>query len=360
MFKPMLLAHPIKIIIFFITSFIIVTNLSACNKAIKTYHLKGKTMGTHYQISLAVSSQQTFNANTQADLQQAIEQTLAEINQAMSTYQTDSAISRFNRHQTLDWFAVPQNLAQVTQNALTVSQQSHGAFDPTVYPLVKLWGFGENFAQQVPNPKDLQAAKAIVGYQHLQVRLQPPALKKSQAGLMLDLSAIAKGYAVDQLSDLLLAQGWQNHLVDIGGEVKAQGVNAKGVAWRIGIEQPDSAPQHVFQGIQLQNTSVATSGNYRNYFEADGKRYSHTIDPASAKPVTHNLASATVIHPNNEWADAYATTLMVLGLEKALAFAEQHQLAVYLLAYDDQADQADQEKKISAHYSSAFKPYLNR
>ncbi|MGV6808734.1 MAG: FAD:protein FMN transferase [bacterium] len=329
----------------------------ACNNAVKTYHLTGQTMGTHYQISLVVAAQQTFHADIQTDLQQAVEHTLADINQAMSTYQKDSAISRFNHYEGIDWFAVPYNLAQVTQNALTISQQSQGAFDPTIYPLVKLWGFGEHFAQQVPHQKDLQTAKAMVGYQHLQVRLQPPALKKSQAGLMLDLSAIAKGYAVDQLSDLLLTQGWQNHLVDIGGEVKAQGVNAKGIAWRIGIEQPDVAPHQVAQGIQLNNTSVATSGNYRNYFEVEGKRYSHTIDPVTGEPVTHTLASATVIHPSNEWADAYATTFMVLGLEKALAFAEQQQLPVYLLAYDDQVNQV---RNITAHYSSAFKPYLNK
>lgn len=352
MFKSLLLAHPIKIIVFFM----MIAHLTACNQAVKTYHLTGQTMGTHYQISLVVSAQQTFHANRQTALQQAVEYKLAEINQAMSTYQKDSAINRFNHYQGLDWFAVPDNLAQVTQHALTISQQSHGAFDPTIYPLVKLWGFGEHFAQKIPNPQDLQAAKAIVGYQQLQVRLQPPALKKSEAGLMLDLSAIAKGYAVDQLSDLLLAQGWQNHLVDIGGEVKAHGVNAKGLAWRIGIEQPDVAPHQVVQGIQLSNTSVATSGNYRNYFEVEGKRYSHTIDPTTGQPVTHTLASATVIHPSNEWADAYATTLMVLGLEKALAFAEQYQLPVYLLAYDDQTNQA---RKMTSHYSSAFKSYLN-
>jgi len=339
----------LKIIAFILILFSLY-HLQGFNKSTKTYELSGKTMGTHYQISLVISSPQTFTANHQQDLQQAIEQELASINQAMSTYQADSAISQFNRYQGTDWFPVSENLASVTQNALTVSQQSHGAFDPTVYPLVKLWGFGEKFAQQIPDPQALQTAKAKVGYENLQVRLQPPALKKNQAEVMLDLSAIAKGYAVDQISTLLTQQGWHNHLVDIGGEVKALGLNARSTGWQIGIEQPDTRQQQVTQGVQLHNTSIATSGNYRNYFEVDGKRYSHTIDPTTGKPVTHTLASATVIHPQNEWADAYATTLMVLGLEKGLAFAEQYQLPVYLLAYKD--------KQLSAHYSSAFKPYL--
>jgi thiamine biosynthesis lipoprotein len=344
-----LLVNFFKIIAFILVLFSL-SSLQGCSESTKTYELRGKTMGTHYQISLAISPPQTLTASHQQDLQQAIEQALASINQAMSTYQADSAISQFNRYQGTEWFPVSENLASVTQNALTISQQSHGTFDPTVYPLVKLWGFGEQFAQQIPDQQALQTAKAKVGYENLQVRLQPPALKKNQGDLMLDLSAIAKGYAVDQISALLMQQGWQNHLVDIGGEVKAHGLNAKGIAWRIGIEQPDTTPQHVMQGVQLHNTSIATSGNYRNYFEVDGKRYSHTIDPTTGKPVTHTLASATVIHPQNEWADAYATTLMVLGLEKGLAFAEQYQLPVYLLAYKD--------KQLTAHYSSAFKPYL--
>lgn len=325
--------------------------LIACSDRTISNQINGSTMGTYYQISLITPTALALDESTQ--LQQAIEQRLKNINQQMSTYLADSDITRFNQSTSTDWVSVPKALADITHNALIVSEQSHGAFDPTIYPLVKLWGFGEQFRSTIPKQVTLDHTKDNTGYQFLSVQLNPPALKKTKPSIMLDLSAIAKGYAVDQLSDLLIEAGYENHMVDIGGEIVAKGTNSKQQPWRIGIEKPSShvSQRTAVQGISLNNQSIATSGSYRNYFEQEGKRYSHTIDPNTGKPVDHTLASATVIHPSNQWADAYATTLMVLGAEKGLAFAEQHKLAVYLISHEG--------SELKTQHSSAFEPYLS-
>lgn len=330
--------------------FFILLTLSACSDRTTTNQINGSTMGTYYQISLITPTALASDESKQ--LQQTIEQHLKNINQQMSTYLAESDISRFNQSTSTDWVSIPTALADITHNALIVSKQSNGAFDPTIYPLVKLWGFGEQFRSRIPDEAILKQTKDNTGYKFLSVRLNPPALKKTKPSIMLDLSAIAKGYAVDQLSDLLIKAGYENHMVDIGGEIVAKGTNSKQQVWRIGIEKPSShvSQRKAVQGIALNNQSIATSGSYRNYFEQEGKRYSHTIDPSTGRPVDHTLASATVIHPSNQWADAYATTLMVLGAEKGLAFAEQHQLAVYLISHEG--------KELKTQYSSAFESYL--
>lgn len=330
---------------------IMILTLAACTKEPAPEQIQGSTMGTYYQVSL---TERTALTNAQiVELKEKIEEHLRDINQQMSTYISDSSISQFNQSDSTDWFPVPFELAQVTQNALLVSQQSNGAFDPTIYPLVKLWGFGDSFRRTVPSKSLLQQTSIDIGYQHLSVRLNPPALKKTKANLMLDLSAIAKGYAVDQLSQLLSEAGFENHMVDIGGEITTKGTNSKQQPWRIGIEKPhasNTTQRVAMQGVSLNNKSIATSGNYRNFFEQEGIRYSHTIDPSTGYPVEHTLASATVIHDSAEWADAYATALMVLGTKKGLAFAEKHKLAVYLISHNG--------SKLTTHQSSAFDAYL--
>lgn len=320
--------------------------LSGCNSDIQTYKLQGKTMGTQYNISIV--KPETIDIQ---NLQASIDEKLVNINQQMSTYLDDSELSRFNQTPSTDWFEVSSPVVKVVNAALTVSQQSHGAFDATVFPLIKRWGFGPEFRQDIPSNEELKTLNEQIGYEHIQVRTEPPALKKDKVGIMLDLSAIAKGYAVDQITEYLNQQGFTNHLVEIGGEVRATGLNAKQQAWQIGIEKPLNNQRSQFIGIPLNNESVATSGNYRNYFEHEGKRYSHTIAPKTGKPVTHQLASVTVIHPENMWADAYATAIMVLGEEKGLALAEELKLPVYLLNHTE-------DGQLKESHSTAFKKYL--
>jgi len=309
-------------------------------------HLQGFTMGTEYHVKL-VDLTEGFDKQ-QLHLQ--IEQRLRDINALMSTYQKDSVLSQFNQNDSTDWVSITPELLEVIQAAIELSRASEGAFDITVGPLVNLWGFGPAIkAGEVPSDMDIATAKARVGFKHLQIRFEPPALKKSRADLYLDLSAIAKGYAVDQLAEHLENQGIQNYLVDIGGELRTKGHNADDKVWRIAIEQPvpgQRAAQHI---VAVPNMGVATSGSYRNFFQLQGQRFSHTIDPNTGWPVKHRLVSATVLHPQAMYADAWATTFMVLGVEKALKLAEQKQLAVFLLE--------DTDKGVLEHTSKAFLDY---
>jgi thiamine biosynthesis lipoprotein len=276
------------------------------------------------------------------DVSELIERELLAVNQEMSTYLPDSALSRFNAAPVAAWIDVPEHLAVVLDAALQLSRESAGAFDATVGPLVNLWGFGppdprdsEGKTTGVPDPARIAAVRARVGYDRLEVQDRPPRLRKS-APLYVDLSAIAKGHGVDRVAHKLHAAGCSDLLVDIGGEVRAEGASPSRRAWRIGVEVPD--PQS-FGGIQrvieLQGMAAATSGDYRNFRDLEGKRYSHTIDPRTGYPITHNLASVTVLHSSAMWADGYATALNVLGPEEGFALAERLGLAALFVVRDD-------------------------
>lgn len=322
--------------------------LSACQPAqqARLEHLQGQTMGTEYHVKLV-------DAPAELDIQalhQQLEQRLKGINDLLSTYQEDSELSRFNQNPSTDWVDISPPLLFVIQAALDISQASNGAFDITVGPLVNLWGFGPAVkADEIPAEKDIAAAQARVGFQYLHIRSEPPALKKTLPDLYLDLSAIAKGYAVDQLAEHLEQQGIINYLVDIGGELRTAGHNAQQQIWRVAIEQPVPGQRAVQRIIQVPTLSVATSGSYRNFFQLQGRRFSHTINPHSGWPVKHRLVSASVLHPQAMQADAWATTFMVLGVEKALQLAEQKNLAVFLLE--------DTDDGVLEHASSSFLLY---
>ncbi|HHL19651.1 MAG TPA: FAD:protein FMN transferase [Thiothrix sp.] len=293
--------------------------------------LMGTTMGTQWHIKL-----HPIPENKLAQLKHTLEQQLIAINNTFSTYQTDSAISRFNRFKSKEAFAVSAEFVTVINAAQSVSKASQGAFDITIAPLINLWGFGKAFKVSIPTDQQIETAKRTVGFQHLIVQTSPPALYKTIPSLHIDLSAIAKGYAVDQLATTLEQHGIQNYMVEIGGEIRLKGRNAYGNNWQIAIQKPDATQsEHTQQLISLAQTAIATSGDYYNYFEANGKRYSHTINPISGKPITHNLASVTVLHRSAMMADAYATALSVLGAEKGMALAEHLHLAVTMLIRDD-------------------------
>jgi len=300
---------------------------TSCTKAPSRVLITGKTMGTQYHITLA-SLPDKLNVAT---IKSEIKDLLKKINQQMSTYIADSEISRFNQYSKTDWFPVSEDLTFVVSAAQHVSQQTQGAFDITVAPLVDLWGFGTKTIFKIPNDTQINTILNNVGYQQLNVSINPPALQKKNKHLRIDLSAIAKGFAVDKVAELLEIKGIKNYLVEIGGEIHIHGMSKPNTPWQVGIESPNSNGSKTKQGLLLSNIALATSGNYRNYFIKDGTRYSHTINPLTGRPITHNLASITVLHQSSMMADAYATALTVMGDDKGKIFAKKLPLYVNMM-----------------------------
>ncbi|MGH8584581.1 MAG: FAD:protein FMN transferase [Gammaproteobacteria bacterium] len=265
-------------------------------------------------------------------IQSTIDEALTAIDRLMSTYRVDSVLSRFNASRSIDWVEVAPELVRVVEEAQRVSRVSGGAFDISVGPLVALWGFGpSSSAYRIPSSEAIQAVKARVGYHRIHTRVSPPALRKDLPGVELDLSAIAPGYAVDRVAELLDAHRAQGYLVDIGGEQRIKGRKSDGMPWRIGIASPVEVNPGIRQTLLLTAGGLATSGDYRNNFEQGGKRYSHLIDPVSGYPIAHTLASVTVISDTAMRADALATALMVLGPVRGLALAERERLAALFI-----------------------------
>ena len=296
-----------------------------------TVRLSGATMGTRYHITWLGSAEQP----SPEQLHSGIEAVLEDVNASMSTWREGSEISRFNRSPAKEWFSLSQPFADVFAMARLVSEASGGAYDVTVAPLVNLWGFGPEMGEEVPAAADIAAALKNVGQGRLDFDPRGPALRKP-GPMALDFSSIAKGYGVDRVAEWLEAQGVQHYLVEIGGEIRVAGHSPRGEPWRIAIEKPSpdalrAVGRSVQETIILTDAALATSGDYRNFFEVDGVRYSHTLDPRTGTPVRHELVSVTVIHPSATMADAWATALTVLGAEAALALAQKEQLAVYLV-----------------------------
>ncbi len=283
-------------------------------------------MGTRYHINLVVTPKDK-SLPSKARIKDTIDGLLLSLNQQMSTYIADSEISRFNQYKKTDWFPVSRDFALVASAAQGVSQASKGAFDITIAPLIERWGFGAKAQFEIPDAVEIKAIQKNTGFTKLAVRENPPALKKSNKNIQIDLSAIAKGFAVDKIIQALQAMGFSNALVEIGGEIRNIGFNQQGKPWRIGIEAPDHATT-VSDSLLTSNTSLATSGNYRNFFVKDGVSYSHTISPVTGSPVKHDMRSITVIHDSAMLADAYATAFMVLGSEKTKQFVRQNQIRV--------------------------------
>lgn len=315
--------------------------LAACRWSPSTttpLRLSGATMGTSWSVTLGRLPADT----TRDQLQLLLQQRLDRINALMSTYDPASELTRFNDQRSSDWFPVAAETAAVVALAQQISRQTGGAFDVTVGPLVDLWGFGPlPRASQPPTAQQIEQTRRRVGYRHLQVRRSPAALRKTVAGLRVDLSAIAKGYAVDQLAELLAQHGVHDALVEIGGELRLLGHRLDGQPWRIAIERPEPGSSAVEKLLALQPTAVATSGNYRNFYQAAGQRYAHTIDPTSGYPTQHRLASATVLAPSAAQADALATALMVMGEQRARAFCKREGIAALLLIHQGSAIAAE-------------------
>ncbi|HEX7114451.1 MAG TPA: FAD:protein FMN transferase [Steroidobacter sp.] len=309
--------------------------------------LTGPTMGTTYTIKITAVPEGV----TAKELRTTVEGVLAEVDRSMSGYRADSEISRFNAATTTDWVPVSGDLAHVVQAALEVSRLSEGAFDVTVGPLVEAWGFGPKDARSLPDAAELERAAARIGYRKLHVREDPPALRKDTPELAVDLNAIAPGFAVDRIAERLLALGIESYMVEIGGEVRARGRNARGEAWRIAIERPSLSERAPFAIVPLSDAAIATSGEYRDFYVNGDERYSHTIDPRTSRPIEHGSGSVVVIHEDAMHADAWATALNVLGLTEGLALARRLDLAAMFL--EDAGD------RWRGHATLAFRRFLH-
>ncbi|MFT5575254.1 MAG: thiamine biosynthesis lipoprotein [Bermanella sp.] len=320
--------------------------VASCSAEPKLWKISGDTMGTQYHISALPPKD--FDTEVAA---KDVDALLMAFSHITSTYILDSEVNRLSAFPLDETRKISHILSDILLISMEVSWITGGAFDVTVSPLVDLWGFGaEQREQNIPAASAIAAALEEVGFQHLQLDVTEPKVKLSRP-LRVDLSGVAKGYGVDMVAQWLERQGIDDYLVDIGGEIRAAGKSPRGDDWRVGIEKPAGLINAgVSEAIRVGGVGLATSGDYRNYFEKDGKRYSHTINPKTGYPISHTTASVTVIAETSAYADALATGLLVLGAEKSLALAETHGIAVYLIEKTGDG--------FKSSYSSAFAPYI--
>jgi len=323
--------------------------VAACDKqaSLEPLQYSGETMGTTYHITLIPDAVSSVPAN----LAQEIQDRLNAVNQSMSTYLSDSELSGFNRSSVGTWIEVSAPLFTVIKNANEYSRLSNGALDITVAPVVDLWGFGPvDRKDKLPTEEEVAEALRRVGFSYIELDEITRSIKKNRE-LTIDLSSIAKGYGSDALGVYFTELGIENYLIEIGGDLLVAGNNGRGDAWRIGVERPSMNHDGVQQAITVSDVGVATSGDYRNFFNTTGESFSHIIDPRTGWPVKHNLVSVTVVAKTARAADALATAMTVLGADAALDLAEKEGLAVYLIENDD--------VEFRVRYSTKFKDYLN-
>lgn len=310
--------------------------------------VSGETMGSMYHISWTGGEKQP------GEVYEVVEQRLAHLISVFSTYEPTSELSIINKQSSQlagQWLTVSADLMSVLQDAEQVNRYSIGRMDVTVGPLVNLWGFGAQHHDQVPEAEAINEAMATVGMRHLELKPETNQIRMDQP-LYIDLSSVAKGWAVDDIGLLLEAMGISDYLVEIGGEVRVRGKKPTG-DWRIAIERPVmEVGQSVQKIIAPGDMAVATSGDYRNYFEKEGRRYSHTIDPQTGYPINHTLASVTVVMPTCSLADAWATALNVAGPEAGMALAEANDLAVYMIIRDGEGFRTEASSSFTRLFES--------
>jgi thiamine biosynthesis lipoprotein len=284
----------------------------------------GETMGTSYHVTVDAE----LSTRDQGAVREVIAARLERVNRLMSTYDSTSELSRLNRHDGPEPFPVSRELLEVLTMAREVSERSGGAFDVTVAPLVEAWGFGPaGRPARRPEDRELVALSARVGYTRIRLDHSASTVSKTAPETVIDLSAIAKGYGVESVASGLRGLGLTRFLVEVGGEVKAVGTRSDGRAWRVGIESPDEAVRSVHGVVGLTDEALATSGDYRNFYEEDGVRYAHVIDPRTGSPVRYHGSSVSVAHPNAAKADAWATALTVLGPDAGYDLARREDVA---------------------------------
>ena len=320
--------------------------VSGCSSQDEVIALSGSTMGTTYHIKVANSKGLPDAQLLQAEIDMALEQ----VNDQMSTYRPDSELSRFNQLKQGQSLTVSADTITNIREGIRLYQLTDGALDITLGPLVNLWGFGpDKRPLEVPSAEQIAEAKTRMGIDAIQI--EGDLLSKSQSSVYVDLSSIAKGFGVDKVARLLDKYQPKGYLVEIGGEISVKGSKGDGKPWRVAIEQPADNGRAVQQVIEPGTMAMATSGDYRNYYEEDGQRFTHIIDPRSGFPVEHRLASVTVLHPECMTADGFATAMMVMGTEASLALAEKEKLAIMLIEKQDEG--------FKVYYSSAFKAFVH-
>jgi thiamine biosynthesis lipoprotein len=288
--------------------------------------LSGRAMGTRWTVKF-------FQSNSPlnpASLHTRISEKLEQLEQQFSTYRPTSELSRFNAAKRTEWIAVSPEIARVAAAAQALSQRTGGAFDVTVSPLVQLWGFGTQRRASPPSAQEIAIARALVDWRRLEARQSPPALRKTQPDLSADFSSMAKGFAVDELAEQLLALGVAEGWVQIGGDIKT--VGARG--WRAGIASPGasgSEPAATAQTLELVSRALSTSGDANNFFQYEGRRYGHIIDPRTGEPVHGELAAVSVLDGSCATSSAWATTLFVLGAEQGFTFAVRERIAALFI-----------------------------
>jgi thiamine biosynthesis lipoprotein len=323
---------PILLVAVIVASLALVVNRPLYPTAVEEeVTIGGNTMGGTWSVKLDWPPKKV----PPGDIQSILQRHLDDINAALTTYDETSPLRRFNAYRDTDWFPVPPHVVATVLTAERVSEQTGGAFDITVAPLVDLWGFGPQERGvrlgEIPGDAAIAAARGHVDFRKLHARSDPPALRKDDPDLKIDLSAVGKGYAAGVLGERLDLRGGR-YLIAVGGELRAKGLGPDGHPWRVGIEVPAPDTRRILRTLELRDAGLSTSGDYRNFVEIAGRRFSHEIDPRTGRPVTGNLASVSVVHPDSAYADAMATGLMVLGPDEGYALAQRlHLAALFVL-----------------------------
>ena len=293
--------------------------LCSCGPKERQISLAGGAMGTSYAIKCVVG-----DPFREQDLQKDIDELLLKFDAELSSWNPNSWVMTFNSSTSTDWQSAPPSVLNIVNKSLDLFQRSRGAFDITLSPLIERWGFGARERTSIPTDQELGKLLSQCGSQHLEVDVVQQKVRKKIPQLSLNASAIAKGYGVDLVAQHLIQKGIRRFMVEIGGEVRAQGQPLDKEAWHIGIQQPDpDETNHLLGIVPLKNLSLATSGDYRNFFKVGDENYNHILDPMSGRPVQHGLCSATVIAPDCALADGLATTCLVLGTQLSLQWIKQ-------------------------------------
>ena len=309
----------------------------ACEPQPRTLSIQGETMGTTYN----VIASDVPSGTQDADVQSAVEATLAEVNAAFSNWDPTSEVSVINANESIGPIAISSEMAELLKVADAVHQASEGQFDLTLGPVIELWGFGAPGPEaEIPSDEAIEEALALTGQRRVLRRDdEARTLEKLAPKAQIYLASIAKGSGIDAVAETLRGQNLGNFMVEIGGDLFAVGEGTTGAGWRIGIEQPDALSRKVERIVAVSGLGMATSGDYRNYFEQDGVRYSHIFNAKTGRPVTHKTASVTVLAENAALADAWATALLALGSEPGLAIAEAEGLAAFFIDRSETSDQ---------------------
>ncbi len=301
------------------------TLLAACGESHSTIKVSGRTMGTTWDAALCDSKR------SEKDVRNLIQGRLDELEAIFTNWHAESPVSRFNASPSMNWQPVPRELVEVVRFAREISEATDGAFDVTCAPLLDLWGFGaKGRVKTPPSEQTIQEVKAHCGWQKLEFQMNPPALRKTDPELQINVSALVEGYAGDDLKQRLIDLGISNFLLNTG-EFTAHGHNGKGEPWTVGIQEPDAVQGKMVTAIPLTNQAMATSGTYRQFFEFEGVRYPHVLDARTGKPVVHHLPSVSVISDSCLIADGWATALLILGPIKGPALAKERGISAFFL-----------------------------